>query len=105
MDELTLAGCYGSLVLGSGSGVFEVKYDLTYLKLARLCVKRKGIKDHGTDEGYVGCLAVVYSFLGIHPQTCQLGQHFYCLESLEVVDEDVGHPELLDKLKVHGDHD
>ena len=72
-----------------------MKYDLTYLKLACLRVKRKGIKDHGTDEGDVSCLAVVDSLLGIHPQSSQFRQHFYCLESLEVVDEDVWDPKVV----------
>ena len=65
------------------------------MKLACLSVERKGIEDHGTDEGDVGGLAVVNPLLGIHPEPRQLRQHFYCLESLEVVDEDVWDPKVV----------
>jgi hypothetical protein len=51
-----------------------------YLKLAYLSVKREGVKDHGTDEGDVGGLAVVDPLPPVYPQTGQLGENRDSLE-------------------------
>ena len=42
------------------------------LEFTDLCVKRKGIEEHGADEGDVGCLAVVDPLPGIYPQPSKL---------------------------------
>ena len=44
---------------------------------------------------------VVDPLVLVHPEPGQLGENIDNLESLEVVDEDVGHPETVDQLKVH----
>ena len=44
---------------------------------------------------------VVDLLLVVDPQPGQLGEHVDDLEGLEVVDEDVGHPKVVDQLQVH----
>ena len=68
------------------------------MKTAGLGVQRKLVEPHGTNEGDVGCLTVEDILLGVYPQSGQLGQHVNHLVRLQVVDEDVGHPEVFDKL-------
>ena len=58
---------------------------------------------HGADEGDVAGLAVHHSPTRVNPQAGQLWKNVDDLVGLEVVDEDVGDPEVLDKLQVHGD--
>ena len=81
--------------------------------LIYLSIQRKVVKPHGTDEVDVGGLRVHYLFISRDPQTRVLWQHLHNLhslldnedsnnirhlEGLEVVDEDVGQPELFDQL-------
>ena len=85
--------------------------------LIYLSIQRKVIKPHGTDEVDVGGLRVHDLFISRDPQTRVLWQHLHNLhtlldsedsnnirhlEGLEVVDEDVGQPELFDQLQVDG---
>ena len=66
-----------------------------------MCVEGEGIKDHGANESDVCGLAVVDSFPSIDPKTSKLRKYIYCLECLEVIDENIGNPEVLDKLQVY----
>lgn len=80
---------------------FQFNY-LLYLKLAPLLIQWKLVEPHWTDECDVGGLAVHHRTAGVDPQTGQLGQHVNHFVSLQVVDEDVGDPEILDELQRHG---
>ena len=66
-----------------------------------LRVQWEGVEAHGADEGDVRGLRVEDGVLGRDPQPRVLGQHLDHLERLEVVDEDVGQPQVLDQLQVH----
>ncbi len=46
-------------------------------------------------------LPVVNLFFVIDPQTGQLGEHVDHLERLQVVDENVWHPKIVNQLEVH----
>ena len=46
-------------------------------------------------------LAVVDTLLGVYPESRQLGQHLDGLEGLQVVDEDVGDPEVVYQLQIN----
>ena len=74
-----------------------------HLELAALGVQGELVEAHGADEGDVGGLAVHHRPTCVDPEAGQLGEHVDDLVGLEVVDEDVGDPEVLDKLQVHGD--
>ena len=66
-----------------------------------LSIQRKVIKPHGTDEVDMGCLRVHDLLISGDPQTRVFRQHLHHLERLQVVDEDVRHPQAVDQLKVH----
>ena len=51
-----------------------------------------------------GGLAVEHVLVRVDPESGQLGQDVDHLEGLQVVDEDVGQPEVLDKLHTGGHH-
>ena len=89
-----------------------------HLELADLGVKGEGVKEHGTDESYVGRLAeggfsyqwidreirkppVIDSLPPVNPESGQLGEDINHAEGLQVVDEDVRHPQAVDQLQVH----
>ena len=44
---------------------------------------------------------VVDFLLAVDPEAGQLGQDIYDLEGLEVVDEDVGQPQVMDQLEIN----
>ena len=48
-------------------------------------------------------MAVENIFIGFDPQSGQLGENCYNFVGLQVVDEDVRHPEGVDELQTHGD--
>ena len=72
-------------------------------ELADLRVKRKLVKPHGAHDGNKGGLAVQHILLLVDPQSRQLREHVDHFECLEVVDENVGQPQVLDKLHICGD--
>ena len=90
-----------------------------HLELADLGVKGEGVEEHGADESYVGRLAggeEVFDIVGgekrnkppvidplppVNPESGQLGEDVDHAEGLQVVDEDVGHPQAVDQLQVH----
>ena len=73
-------------------------------ELAGLRVQGELVKSHRADEGDVGGLAVQHVLVRVYPQARQLWQHVDHFIRLEVVDENVGQPEVLDELQVHGHH-
>ena len=73
-------------------------------ELAGLRVQGKLVKPHRADEGDVGGLAVQHVLVRVYPQARQLWQHVDHFIRLEVVDENVGQPEVLDELQVHRHH-
>ena len=99
-------------------------YLKVHLELADLGVEGEGVKEHGADESYVGRLAgerewdgvyirrclrrwtenktpVIDPLPPVNPESGQLGKDVDDAEGLQVVDEDVGHPQAVDQLKVH----
>ena len=83
----------------------EVKYlfrkIFSHLELACLSVEGETVEDHGTDEGDVCGLAVVDPLPRVHPETSELGEDLDCLECLEIVDENVGNPEVIYQLQIN----
>ena len=69
-----------------------------------MSVKGKGVEYHGTDEGDVCCLTVIYSLVGVNPQTSKLRQDVDGFERFQVVDKDIWEPELVDQLQVDRNH-
>ena len=61
-------------------------------------------KPHWAHDFDQGGLAVQHVLVRVDPESGQLGQDVDHLEGLEVVDEDVGQPEVLDKLHTGGHH-
>ena len=61
-------------------------------------------KPHWTHYFDQSGLAVQHVLVRVDPESGQLGQDVDHLEGLEVVDEDVGQPEVLDKLHTGGHH-
>jgi hypothetical protein len=49
----------------------------------------------------VGRLAVVDPLPGIYPQPSQFGENINCLEGFQVVNENVGKPQVFYQLKVY----
>ena len=99
-------------------------YLKVHLELADLGVEGEGVKEHGADESYVGRLAgerekegfnirqclrrwtenktpVIDPLPPVNPESGQLGKDVDDAEGLQVVDEDVGHPQAVDQLEVH----
>ena len=71
--------------------------------LTHLCVQWKRVKSHRADESDVRGLGVEDVVLRGDPEAGVLGQNLHDFESLEIVDENVGQPKLVDQLQVHRD--
>ena len=72
-----------------------------HLELAPLGVQGEGVKQHGADEGDAGGLAVVDPLPGVYPQPSKFRQNINSFECLQVVDENIGNPQVLYQLKVY----
>ena len=75
-----------------------------FLFLSYLRVEGKRVESHRAYEGDMRGLRVHDVFTSRDPEPGVFAQHLDHLESLEIVDENVGQPELVDELEVHRDH-
>ena len=72
-----------------------------HLELAPLGVQGEGVKQHWADEGDAGGLAVVDPLPGVYPQSGQFGENINCFECFQVVNENIGNPEVFYQLQIH----
>ena len=84
-------------------GKNNLDYNSSYFQFY-LRVQREGVEAHRANESDVSSLGIKHVVVGGNPQTSVLGQHFHHLEGLEVINEDVWKPQLIDQLQVHRDH-
>lgn len=69
-----------------------------------MCVQWEGVETHWTDEGDVGGLRVEDVVVGSNPKARVLRQNLHHFERLEIVDEDIWKPELINQLQIDRDH-
>ena len=89
--------------LSAKYGKNNLDYNSSYFQFY-LRVQREGVEAHRANESDVSSLGIKHVVVGGNPQTSVLGQHFHHLEGLEVINEDVWKPQLIDQLQVHRDH-
>ena len=73
-------------------------------KNSYLCIQGEGIEPHWANESYVSGLRVENVIICGDPQTSMFGQDLHHLKGLEVINEDIWKPQLVDQLQIDRDH-